>query len=683
MNGIKIPTKTDLNRRFDALGIPESLYSRISAQIVEWTSKSGPEWTVKRLKALKTDFIQLLAGNEPTSQWIKYHRGVPKGPFGRLFKFGLKSVACNGNTPNRSSKALQALMVYTAYIASKETTTQLDKFYSAVKTPPIEPSVVDSVFSLFRQEARKLSVREFPIRNVSDYIPKPSKRCPNTNGTTLPDSQWLNTIDCMWRTQFGSNLYYNFSQYREVLNPVESIVTKGMQMPVSQLNEGDGFIQGFAGKIGHIQEPGLKLRAVANPFRVHQLALSRLGDQVYHLVKRLSWDCTHDQDAGAQWTQEKLLSGHTVHAVDLSNATDMFSLQLQIHTLKNIGGVNIEDINLFETLSMAPWKSPTNGTVQWERGQPLGLYPSFGVFTLTHGLLLKGIENLCKAHDSFRVLGDDVIISDPAVHTLYRKALEDLDIPVSEDKCVVSHKVGEFGGRVITHDSIMSPGKWRDPSDRSFLTLIANVGPRYIKYLKPKQQTIAKALMSLPRPIGLGWNPYGVPALDRWLLEEYILSIRSSIKLPALAQNSWPLPLMKSGFISHLFDNNRSDPLSGSWTKIVLQRPAEDANCRETLKSIIKTTGVSILPQTQSTGVKPGSRSAIRYGHEISTDAILFTYLEGARELATFQGLVSPDTTSDPRGKSVVEYWNALLKRFNSKLEEAQTDVTQSPFRSS
>ena len=220
----------------------------------------------------------------------------------------------------------------------------------------------------------------------------------------------------------------------------------------------------------------------------------------------------------------------------------------------------------------------------------------------------------------------------------------------------------------------MSPGKWRDPSDRSFLTLVANIGPRYIKYLKPQQQAIAKVVMSLPRPIGLGWNPYGVSALDRWLLEEYITNIRSSIKLPALARNSWPLPLMKSELINHLFSDNSLTPLAGEWTKVRHQRPAGDANCRSTLKNIINSTGVPVLPQDQSTGVKPGSNLEKLYGMEAASDSILYSYIEGARELATFQNLVSSDTTSDPRGKSVVEYWNSVLKQFNTALKKARKE---------
>jgi hypothetical protein len=642
-----IPTQEELVRRFHTYSIPKAIARGVATEVTTWVEKSDPEWTVKRLKALKTDFIQLLAGNEPTSQWIKYRRGLPSGAFGRLFSYGLKSP----EDPKHIARVLNALNIHTAFVASKETTAQLEKFYNSVLAEPDSDQAVTDVFAAMKPIASKLSVQKnISIRTVKDYKSSPSKRAPSSDGRTVPDAEWLNTIDCIWETSLGSNLYYNFTQLREVLDPVAKIVEEQLKSAPTWFKAGREIqMQGFAGKIGHIQEPGLKLRAVANPFRVYQLALSRLGDQVYDLVKSIPWDCTHDQDAGAEWSSKKLEAGHRMYAVDLSNATDMFPLSLQTHVLRSIKHVQEEDVSLFETLATSPWLSPTHGLIQWTKGQPLGLYPSFGVFTLTHGILLRSLEERLGIHDSFRVLGDDVVISHPKLHDLYREVLDQLGMPVSEDKTLISDKITEFGGRVIFPDSIISIGKWRRSSDRNFIELLKTIGPRYLRYLQPRQLRVAKLLMILPEPVGLGLNPSGLSAEARWSLEEkYLHLYLTKYKLPQYREKTWPQPLMKSRYISLLFRS--SVPMELGWsatpTKKNSLRPGDSISVM-TLSGINQTTGVPILPSLQFKNTEMYSYPDV---------------LEMSHRLASLLQLTIAMVSGDPRGTTTLELWERRMK---------------------
>jgi hypothetical protein len=213
-----VPTKTDLYRRFYAYHIPNAIAEGMATEIIRWIQNSGPEWTVKRLKALKTDFIQILAGNKPTSQWIKYYRGVPTGAFGRLFSYGLK----HHKEPNRLARVLNALASYTAFTVSKETESQLNKFYGSVSSDPVDINLINEVASLMKPIARKLKVRgDTRLRTVKEYVPGPSKRCPSVEGKTVPDGKWFETTNCLWETKIGSNLWFNYSQFREACNPME------------------------------------------------------------------------------------------------------------------------------------------------------------------------------------------------------------------------------------------------------------------------------------------------------------------------------------------------------------------------------------------------------------------------------------------------------------------------------
>lgn len=147
--------------------------------------------------------------------------------------------------------------------------------------------------------------------------------------------------------------------------------------------------------------------------------------------------------------------------------------------------------------------------ITWNRGQPLGLYPSFASFALTHGLLLQGL--LGKVWDNeFFILGDDVVILDRSLYMKYREVLARLGCPVSESKTLNSTKVAEFRSVVYTIDRMIPQFKWRHISDESFLDLVKNM-PYIYPLLRPKQRTVVRLISGLPESLGgLGWNPKGL-----------------------------------------------------------------------------------------------------------------------------------------------------------------------------
>jgi hypothetical protein len=640
---VLIPTDKRLHRILYALHIPNTISREMVAEIHRWTEKSGPEWTVKRLKALKTDFIRITAGLAPSSEWVKYSGNYPSGVFGRLFRWGHRDN-------KRLKRALNALMSYTSYIARTETKTQLDKFYCSVASPALNESVVDSVFDTYiRPFGGNFRVGYRRIRTVKDYIPSSTKRCPTSDGKTTNEENWLQTVDCLWKTKLGRRMYTKYPQIREVVRPVEGFLRPDVLHVIAFGNPEEGkYSTGFAGKIGHIQEPGLKLRAVANPFRVYQLSLSRLGDQLYELIQTLPWDCTHDQNSGTEWAERKLSTGSRMFAVDLSDATNEFPLQLQLKLLRTVSGVLEEDINLFEDLSTAHWLSPTHGMIRWTKGQPLGLYPSFAAFALTHGVLVASLAKSLglDENDSFRILGDDIVIADPDLYTKYREVLDTLTIPVSEDKTLQSDLVTEFGGRVIVPGSIITLGKWRMSSDRSFLDVLRNIGPRYLKYLEPRQRKVAEIVLVLPEPIGFGMNPNGLTSLERWEIEEeFRYLFKSELELPLFQKNSWVTTLLSNKVIaSRLF---RYERLSND------QRELPTGHRQVTLEDVDVLVRISKLTGAQT-------QPSVQLNELVAQD---IGVLERIYKIAKALDLVHQQRMGDPRGASTLENWEKRIKR--------------------
>ena len=656
---MKFNFTTELRRRAESSKIPRSIARAIEAEVNLWLEKSSTEWTVSRLKALKTDFIRIAAGQDRSSEWIKYSNGRPKGAFGRLFKWGHLN-------PQRTAQTLQVLAMYTAFTHREMTENQRQKFYNSVATEPLEPSIVENLFlSLLLPEVEKLKVVKERLRTVRDFVPSASKRAPTARGGTVeevvPDKResensgsnqydgWLSTVDVLWDTSLGRQLYNKYPQVRQVVKPIEHLVKRKLsKLPPYFYEEGVSADQrkvGFAGKIGHIQEPGLKLRAVANPFRVYQLSLSRLGAQLYELLTRLPWDVTHDQEAGVSWAQRKLESGCTMFAVDLSDATNVFPLSLQIKVLENLDGVLEEDINLFDDLSTAPWLTPSKELVRWTKGQPLGLFPSFASFALTHGLLVRSLESELglPEGDNFRILGDDIVISDLRLNDRYREVLSLLEVGVSESKTLTSNQVTEFGGRVIFPTKVISIGKWREISDRSFIDLVKNTGVGYIKYLRPRQRRVAEKIMTLPEPWGLNMNPGGVSALERHqLLEDFLESL--DLDYPLYQKDQWIRTLMTSKLASPRFERLSLNGFIHQTAVASGRQTGSDS--KDLLVRISHTTGVDIQPSTQLSQLSLGYSDMLERMHSIASSL----------------GLV-PYTNSDPRGDTTLEILERRLAR--------------------
>jgi hypothetical protein len=242
----------------------------------------------------------------------------------------------------------------------------------------------------------------------------------------------------------------------------------------------------YVGEIHASQEGGGKLRMFASPYTVIQCILYPIHYLISEYRKEISvkavgggTDCTHDQTAGALWAQDQLRIGRRVHSVDLSTATCRFPLYPQIELLRYLR-VEESMIAALEYVCRGLWRCSADTSVafatpslQWEVGQPLGIAPSMSMFSLSHNMLLWGLCDKLRLNplDSFRVLGDDVVISNDELSDEYIKILLAADIPVSTTKSHHSSKFAEFAGYSITAEHLVRPGQWRPATPVNLLAL--------------------------------------------------------------------------------------------------------------------------------------------------------------------------------------------------------------------
>lgn len=390
-------TNRDLASYYAALDLPKSMVKEFSLIVDKWVQHNGIDWSVSRLKTIYNDFVRYRAGLPLVGTWYSKNKsGLPRGVLSRIFKMGIQSK-------RRRFSCSVLLRIYTRFISKEPTPSQLDKFLKGVFAEDviISDDIIDGVAwagNIFYGEVWC----EPNQPSFISFTPSPGKRVPLSNGRTAPEeSHWQSQWETIVNTKTGRILE---AKYPRIFSKVFSGFTRERE----NCNTFAPYGIDTVGKIGLIQEPGFKLRAVANPNRVYQVALKPLGDAIYGVLDKAPWDCTFNQERAKPAIMRHLQARSLCHCIDLTGATDYFPLSLQLNLLKSLFR-NLDDyIDLFEDLSRSNWTFQDT-TIRWTKGQPLGLYPSFGSFALTHGLLLYYLNNF-HHNDEFFVLGDDVLI---------------------------------------------------------------------------------------------------------------------------------------------------------------------------------------------------------------------------------------------------------------------------------
>jgi hypothetical protein len=523
------------------------------------------------LKALKNAYIHKLAGTPVYPEWIAFHsNGLPKGPLGAIFK-------CK-----KPHKVLSALMVYTGFKAKTVTNEQFQKFdgsafmagypqrwgYGVETHPSFTLEELQSLTGLpvcselyqHTKTNRFAGIPTFLLKHIR--VPSLSE-----DGSSIFSEEL--TIDSLvasmshpafeWWMMKRSDVP---SEYKEAFwsSPLAG-------KPVTRFARFDA-----VGRVSFLQEPGYKLRAVFNPLPCFQLALSDMGTKLFRYLKTLPEDCTFNQDQGVSDVAEALEQGLKLATLDLSDATNSFPLEVTMHILRSMNpklDIHEVDMMLFEYLSTAPWRYPKNPagkeTCFLNRGQPLGLYPSFAAFALSHHVIVRACQP-----KFYRVLGDDIVI-DAETAKLLRVSYQRLGVKLSEQKCFESDQLAEFAGKVIIGRKTYVQPKHKQLSDWNFVDVVKAI-PNFIRFALPRQRKVLSYLNQVHRqdsPYGLARRYIDIP--ERPLIASYqwsqILSelLEGEEALDSIFISPFAKQLKRLGLRMHLrhIRKNSSNAFSG------------------------------------------------------------------------------------------------------------------------
>lgn len=180
-----------------------------------------------------------------------------------------------------------------------------------------------------------------------------------------------------------------------------------------------------------------KTRQVYAPSWYIQEALKEIHDYSYECLRSLyNYDGTFSHSSAGdqikQWTKE----GKPLWSFDLSAATDRFPLRLQVIVMEAIFGYQTAEA--WRTLvSLPAYFKPIDRCVKWSVGQPMGLFSSWSIFSLTHHALLNFLKWKLGTKASYIIVGDDIVISDIILAQEYRALLTVLGVPINESKSVL------------------------------------------------------------------------------------------------------------------------------------------------------------------------------------------------------------------------------------------------------
>lgn len=619
---------TSLCKGIRACGLPKEQSYQILNTVLKWTQCNGPDWTVARLKDLRQWYETALGGDPQPPVWHrKTSHNLPTGIWGWLFK-------------QPTGKVLGILSCTTVFREKEPSPKQLEKFQHGLDGNGSKPMQVTRRVRLYIRHDHRLA-----LEREDDEMKLLSEQGLKYHGyaenrvfraaialrirPTIPSVADITgdsiPVDggrtCLHPKTITEKVEALRRSWADIPQPLVEFLAREQaldQIPINVLGneyqlELDRNRTHVAGRIGCIQGPELKARWIANPNRVVQHYLRPLQNLFMETLRSLPSDCTHRQEEGVAWVQKKLKEGVTLSGSDLTSASDLLNRTTCMNWVESVFGFDglkgfKSHRDFFMDICQLDWYNPYNasGVSVWKQGQPLGTAPSFGLLGLTNnvaGLLAANACNL-PLDDSFRVIGDDIIM-DARMLPTYNGVIAAFGGEINHTKTLTSCYAAEFAGRIITpRMDYLKKVNYVEPSDMSFMAIMAQLGPQAIHLLRPRQRQAFEKFRYVPGIVVEGpWlkDSFGEPFAIRyrWYLDSPLNEEKLDPDRRTITQEQtlleWqihghttregelelPFPLEESYLDSEIPDNLglRGDPrrMDGLSTLEVLEKTASEA----------------------------------------------------------------------------------------------------------
>jgi hypothetical protein len=407
-----IPRTAKVSGRIHKVPFGVELPSKFCDFITSWIVNNGEEWTAKRLKDLSLWAIHVLAGNQNFSiPWFATTRYMGYLiPELDIFRF----LVSHRRHPKQVRLVLTVLRSYRLKTWGRPSLESV--------TAPSSSKPIDNYVRLFRQ-----------------YVDLP--RVPNS---VLERTESVNTLksysDDLGRTHPGPYGLLDFDFPAEI------------QFLYEDMNRDPQVL----GRLVPIPDKG-KWRVILVGHWAIQLKTKKLADWLRKWLWSLPEIASGDQGKMSRFIISGLESQKFMLSIDLSQATDRLSRDIQIQLLISMG-VPKSYFNFFNKPAIyrrgdfSSFGGASLEQVWYSNGQPMGLFISFPMFELLHYVILKTVVATTDA--TFCICGDDVMIScnhgdHQELFERYQTLIERFGGEISLRKTIASNKLAEGVGAIF------------------------------------------------------------------------------------------------------------------------------------------------------------------------------------------------------------------------------------------
>lgn len=221
-------------------------------------------------------------------------------------------------------------------------------------------------------------------------------------------------------------------------------------------------------KVSFIKDPELKLRVIGISDWFTQSTLKPLHKILMDVLKLIPFDATHDQDKGFN-TLKRLCDSKSnlvkrkfyFTCYDLKSATDTLPVVIAEELLNEIAGATIGGLWRSVTTHTGFYIPHMEKSVKYNTGQPMGTYTSFPMLALTNHFLVFCASKMAYPETTkipiYRVLGDDIVLTNERVAYFYGLICSELNIPLSLNKTFRSEHLYDFAKRTVWEGEEISP----------------------------------------------------------------------------------------------------------------------------------------------------------------------------------------------------------------------------------
>jgi len=216
-------------------------------------------------------------------------------------------------------------------------------------------------------------------------------------------------------------------------------------------------------KLVFLSNPGGKTRIVYILNWFHQNLMFPLHKIMMKWLRSQPQDGTFTQRTAALKVQDWTRSGRKLWSFDLTAATDRWPRIHQKAIIQAMFGQQWSEVWL-EVMEIKPWVESLGRYTSYSVGQPMGAYGSWAALAVSHHWTIRFLAHtIGLKNPDYVVLGDDVVIADEQLASLYRNYMvETLGVDISIAKSFafenqISGSSAEFAKNIFYNGEELTP----------------------------------------------------------------------------------------------------------------------------------------------------------------------------------------------------------------------------------